>query len=426
MNDQILNKFFYELGKINIIYFLLRAYKATDKDVDLMFFSKDLKALESVINAFNGIKVESALHLPHIQYHIPYIEFGVVKYLVIDCGFDLIFGKNMNKIEVSLDRQDFINKIHKVDDKFLFPSFEYATIFLAIHIFIENKSNKDDPRFGELVEYIRKSDKGDLENATNHFSIESQNIPLLSVDNIENVFKKIVVRKSNKLKFYLFKVFSFCKRRFLMRKGLTVAFIGVDGTGKSALCDELFKSLSLNINEIVKVEYMGDRRSNKKIEKLKNDYRKQIGKSSLIFITYKAINTLVYLIRRLILSYKLYLNSKNQIILLDRFILDRLMPSPNTRKINPFQIKILRVFKHFIKLPDIIYFLDGDAQKISARKAEYSYTSTLNGIEFQREVLDKSDLSYVNLNTTENSIKELHDKILIDIANKIRHKLHNA
>jgi hypothetical protein len=102
------------------------------------------------------------------------------------------------------------------------------------------------------------------------------------------------------------------------------------------------------------------------------------------------------------------------------------MPSPNTRKINPFQIKILRVFKHFIKLPDIIYFLDGDAQKISARKAEYSYTSTLNGIEFQREVLDKSDLSYVNLNTTEKSIKELHDKILIDIANKIRHKLHNA
>ena len=145
-----------------------------------------------------------------------------------------------------------------------------------------------------------------------------------------------------------------------------------------------------------------------------------------MFKIYKVITLTIYFLKRLFLSLRYYHQSREQFILSDRFILDRLIPSPNTKKINKINIFALKLFKNFIKLPDIIYFLDGDAKKISDIKAEYSYEDTLNGMKFQKEVLDKTNLNYNILNTTENTIKEVKTKVLIEICNKQRDEIFNA
>jgi thymidylate kinase len=421
---ELIENLFKHLENKSIQYTVLRKFELTDGDIDILFFNDDLEKLEVIMKNYNAIKVNSSLYTPHTQYHIPYIENNIVKYFIIDCIVDFIFGKNMNSIDVILNKDDFISTLQKIDGYFM-PSYEYLTIFLSIHIFIENKSSSNDKRFSELSNYFKKSDKTKLQHILSKLTINNQIVNELTINTLEKNFKTIEVQNKN-IKFLSLKVISFLKRKIFIRRGIIVSFIGVDGTGKSTLSDGVCDILKINTDKVVKTVYLGDIKSSKKVERLKGNYRDKINKKGFMFKIYKVITLTIYFLKRLFLSLRYYHQSREQFILSDRFILDRLIPSPNTKKINKINIFALKLFKNFIKLPDIIYFLDGDAKKISDRKAEYSYEDTLNGMKFQKEVLDKTNLNYNILNTTENTIKEVKTKVLIEICNKQRDEIFNA
>jgi thymidylate kinase len=426
--NKLLNKLYINLENNNINYCVLRKYNLSDGDIDLMLFHEDLSEFELIMNKYKAVKVSSSLYIPHVQYHMPYIENNTVKYLIFDCIFDFVFGKNMNEINVLLDKKDFISRLQKTNNQYFKPSYEYATVFLAIHIFLENKSTKQDERFTELSEYFEKSDKVLLDKIIKGISINNKKLNDFNMDTINSVFASLDTKKNIKIitNFYTLKGVSYLRRKLFNREGLVVSFIGVDGTGKSTLSEGVCELLKLNANNIVEIVYLGDRKSFKKVGKLKDKYRNKINKNGIVFKAYKIASLLSYFLKRLILSFKLYYRSRNKFILSDRFILDRLLPSPNTIEVNSLHIKVLKLFKKMIKLPDIIYFLDGDAQKISSRKDEYSYLDTLNGMKFQKEVLNKASIKYKTLNTTEDAINEIKKEVLIDVSNKKRGELFNA
>jgi len=423
MND-ILQSLYIDLENNNIFYSVLRSYEIGDGDIDVMFLRKDEKKISELIERnFQGVKIKSSLFYPHIQYYIPYMDGNKISYFIIDSVFEFLFGKNNKTINLSLNKNDFISTICKNSKGYFMPSYEYLTIFLAIHIFIENNSSKNHKRFDELSNYYSKSDKNKLKKITKAILVNNKVVKDFDLQNIEFIFKKLsIVNLSTELLFKIKKLNSFLKRKFLHREGLTIALIGVDGSGKSTISNSVTETLSINYSKISKSIYLGDVKNNNKIENLKTSFRQKINKEGWLFNLYKTLNILFYIIKRIFLSYQIYCQSRKIFIISDRFILDRLMPSPRTKRLNAKHVFLLRIAKKILKIPDVIFLLDGDAKIIAERKDEYSYSETLMGMNLQKEILLKAGINYIKINTTGLPLDVAVNNILIKVFNKINKK----
>lgn len=258
----LINNLFDILNTNKIDYFVLRGYLNEDdlylsKDIDI-FVSKKHKNKFTKLLLSNGFKTPTINDnkYPHKQFFI-FSELTLVK---IDVVFGLYFGKENYKFAGIIS---FDNDITKFKNFYVLKP-KLSFLMFSLHLVFDKNmiiSDKNKKRIGEYINLLSAennfSDYPPLGSLTNYFSSYIKGIEgftnekeMLRAELKKSFLKKCTFSKilnlTNKL---LNKVL--CLRNKIRKR--TIAFIGVDGSGKSTA----IKRLSDFLGDKCVVQYMG-------------------------------------------------------------------------------------------------------------------------------------------------------------------------
>ena len=209
----------------------------------------------------------------------------------------------------------------------------------------------------------------------------------------------------------------------IVKDGLLVSFIGVDGSGKSTITNEIYNILSKQFK--TKIIYMGlpksvkkfrsilysiKRRSKKKYTANKDRQLSNKDKSSIVNSFFSLLVSVIKLLKNLQIS---YLKKRGYIILTDRFPLEGIYDDLPQWKISYFRNFEKKLNKKF-KLPNKLFFLSVDKKILELRKPESYQDNYKIKLKIQQnltEYAEKNDLVKV-LDNSKNL--NLNSFIIID------------
>ncbi len=197
------------------------------------------------------------------------------------------------------------------------------------------------------------------------------------------------------------KAHAFRAGRYLRHKGVMVAFLGTDGSGKSSIINCLPEVLERSFNQ-TQIRYyhwrprlLSGKKRDKQVSSSGMDPhgKKPYGRilSLMKFLYFNLDYILGYW-----LSVKLSLG-KNQLVVFDRYYYDYLLDQYRYRlKLNEH---IIRWFSHLIPKPDITFLLVGDPGILYQRKKELPYQEVeqqVNRLLQKKELFPNSRVIDVN------------------------------
>lgn len=209
----------------------------------------------------------------------------------------------------------------------------------------------------------------------------------------------------------------------IVKDGLLVSFIGVDGSGKSTITNEIYNILSKQFK--TKIIYMGlpksvkkfrsilysiKRRSKKKYTANKDRQLSNKDKSSIVNSFFSLLVSVIKLLKNLQIS---YLKKRGYIILTDRFPLEGIYDDLPQWKMSYFRNFEKKLNKKF-KLPNKLFFLSVDKKILELRKPESYQDNYKIKLKIQQnltEYAEKNDLVKV-LDNSKNL--NLNSFIIID------------
>lgn len=227
--------------------------------------------------------------------------------------------------------------------------------------------------------------------------------------------------KSNHCKNYIDKIkdkFSnimFKLKRYFVHKGVMVAFLGSDGSGKSTIISNLPNVLGRTFDE-TQIKYYhwrpkfikSPRNEFDNISSITNPHKNKPYNKIISFIKFMYFN-LDYILGYWF-SVKIHLG-KNKLVIFDRYYYDYLIDKYRYR-LN-LSDKIIKFFLFTIPKPDITFLLVGDPKVIYERKKEISIDKIQNQIYKLIEQKDKFENSkIINVN---NKI----DDVIFDVCSYI-------
>jgi thymidylate kinase len=414
MEDALL-KIFNEFNGKEIKYSLIRNIDKGDIDVDLICFNEDLGIIECILEKYRAVKAGSSLYFPHLQYHIPILKNGAVEFLILDFIVDFKFGRDMVERTFEFNKELLFSEVEINNIGVKCASKEYMFVFLCIHVFFDRSNNIN--RYSELKLLFNSVDKEKVLVIFKELGVLINVEDFSSVDVLECHLSPSVNVKyiSTRFGFISRKIISFVKRRFLMRKGLVVSVFGVDGAGKSTV----IKNLENAFPRSVYLEYMGE----KYTKNITFGIKSKLSQDTLFYSFLKIMHNTLYVLRRAVSSFKFYFYSLRKIVLLDRYLLDRFVPSPNTKLIAKKDIYFFKIIRRLVSLPDVTIFLSGDPDVISKRKNEFNLNSTSHAIKLQNEFILKSGIVVNRIDTTMQDQSAVTKEILILCAVRYQAKI---
>ena len=325
------------LNSNGINYFIIRDYQTIDniinsKDIDIYIEKSQKKTVDELFknkgwtnSYFNNNKY------PHNQY------FKMTNNKIY--MFDVVYGFYYGKDNLKLELENITDKIYgrKIEDINI-ANQKVALITMLMHIIFDKReiSEKNlkileqmfndykdaNSLSGELVEQIVSEileNKIELTNENiKKYQKEILNTNLLLRNNLKNFVIHIYIGVKG--------LISKFKRRLSNK---TVAFIGIDGAGKSSIIN----CLSNIYGEKSECVYMGLKEfKNKKLEELmrekNNNFINKIKKRILLFIE--------------MLSRYMKYRYSGKVVIFDRYVDDIVINSPNgVKKLDSFLFKIL-------------------------------------------------------------------------------------
>jgi hypothetical protein len=397
--------------------------------------------LDIVVHPDDYVKAEKVLKKNYFVNIERFISNGQKIYTLYDSlNFNKIhLYRNVSYYNTNIISFDEIYKNSVVVEGFNYPNIKMDYVILLIESFFKKKYH-----YYERIQNLgiqSKDIKIFFKIFKNYKFIYFLNLNYLSnrkintryqIINIYKYFPKKYIRITN---FIAKKGFISIKSKFIWnRRGRLIFFIGIDGSGKSALAKEFYKKIN-DGGLIGKYAYWGLKitfiqRLRQKIVKSRGGNAGNDGhsvkltggiadnlekKSKILSSIFYFVLTLAYIIDYWILIFKdlTFISNENNILIVDRSYYDKLSDT---------SIILNRLFYYCLPKPDCIIRLNGDLDIFYNRKKEFAVedlkilNDRVDNIIFYAK---KKNTSTIEIDTVKNNIDQsiglVLDKIWKDL-----------
>ncbi len=394
---KILNNVFERLNKENLDYIIYKGLSHLEEDlngdrgdIDILIDNKDF-------SKFTNILKDESVFLS-LRSNGPYYFVGIDrethKFILLDVNTKIQFGPKPHKpfyLNIDIEKLKIFNNKNNLR---LLNHSDYIPLMFLMRILSLSEKEKD---LEELQSHLRKNDLDDsyikklAENITqknwkdiNSKILNTSNWTDLKIEFQEKVKnnskKNIALMIKQKFK-YIFSKFSRIKSILktppykIRKKGYLVAFIGVDGAGKSSTVDYI-ENLDYFKYTGVKRIYFGN-----------NEYwipgvvwGLNNAKNKWLKIFFALLAHADRSFRSLYAFYYIY---RGYIVIADRFYYDNFIGKEMTKaNIKPTKSILTKMYRNIVKPriwiePDLTIFLDVSPNVAYSRKQDFSYEMML-------------------------------------------------
>jgi thymidylate kinase len=435
---KVFKKVFTELNVIGIDYIIYKSLNCLKEDlmglrgdIDVLVEEAQLKRFKTVLNdnffffALNKSKKGPSYFLS--------LDLETHNLVMLDVNTKIQFGsKPFKPYILHLKLKDFKIFLNESDLKLLHHE-DYIPLMFMMRVVSKSEKIID---LNELKDFIKSKNilsshsLDNLEKMTNQSWSEISNNILKASDwsLLKNEYSQSIISKSAKNKCFSFKnkfpkffiKINWLKTKYLnypsyriRSKGFLVAFVGVDGSGKSSLVDYISNLEFFKLTGVKRI-YFGN-----------NEYwipglvfMLKRNKSKLLRVFFRAIATID---RRGRMLYAKHLIRRGYVVLADRYFYDDLIGEELKNKKRSIWENIYhKVFfiKNF-KKPELVIFMDVSPEVAYQRKQDYSYDIMLKMNKTYKDFMYKvDDVLIVDADKTQKEVYFNVIKAILEIDKK--------
>lgn len=420
---EIFNHIFETFNNRNVNYVIIHSYQCLpdrfDSDIDTAIDVSHINdAIHLLDDTLSGTDWRVVQYWRHENYAADCVISNGEEYLQVD------FCSNYERNgRVLMDVKELI------DNRFLYKNFYVPTpqteyVYILLKKLLKKKfSDGSKKQLPDLWSRMENSQKQATEESLLRFMSE-ETIRTITSLIAQNRFEEVDIRAawdeifkatSNPMTNLEYKIFDFKRRicRILHPTGLFVVFLGVDGAGKTTICNQLEERYKTAFRKIKhyhsRVRLLKDlaevSQSSEQTDSF-NPHGKKKKAGKLLSAAKFGYYFLDFLLGNLVITKA---KIKSSLVVIERYYYDYIIDK--VRYNLNLSDAFLNLFGIFIKKPDLIIILTGDAEKLCERKHEI----TVEEIEKQKARLNAlfcENPKAVFIDTVENGVDTCVNQIL--------------
>ena len=433
---EIYKNLFDQLNDNKIAYCVYKGLNHIDEDlkgergdVDILLNENDIDSFDSIALNNNFFKVQKK--------DKPYYYMGIDKithkFVMLDVNTQIQFGPKPYKPYSFFIEVDKISSRIEYDRVKVLDLVDYVPLMFIMRVASLSEREQDLIELQELIKVHKIENSYILSILKEKFSLDwnivSQDIlKSRSWKELKEKYLVIVIKhanKNNELSFKQKYKFFFGKIKGIQRKlkfpaykirnkGFLVAFVGVDGAGKSSTV-EYIQNLEFFKNTGIKKVYFGN--NEYWIPGLQILLKKEVKNKFLKLL----LGTLSLIDRQLRIFIALYYMQLGNIVLADRYIYDDEIGRIQNKENNDKKPLIKRIYQkifgvRMLKKPELTIFLDVSPEVAYSRKQDYSFEKMLEVNKDYKDYMYKVDgVKIVNADQSQERIYSEIINFILDL-----------
>ncbi|MGJ0340544.1 dTMP kinase [Aliarcobacter cryaerophilus] len=433
---EIYKNLFDQLNNSKIAYSVYKSLNHLDEDlngirgdIDILLNEKDIDSFDSIALNNNFFKVQKK--------DKPYYYMGIDKithkFVMLDVNIQIQFGPKPYKPYSFFIEVDKISSRIEYDRVKVLDLVDYVPLMFIMRVASLSEREQDLIELQELIKVHKIENSYILSILKEKFSLDwnivSQDIlKSRSWQELKEKYLVIVIKhanKNNELSFKQKYKFFFGKIKGIQRKlkfpaykirnkGFLVAFVGVDGAGKSSTV-EYIQNLEFFKNTGIKRIYFGN--NEYWIPGLQILLKKEVKNKFLKLL----LGTLSLIDRQLRIFIALYYMQLGNIVLADRYIYDDEIGRIQNKENNDKKPLIKRIYQkifgvRMLKKPELTIFLDVSPEVAYSRKQDYSFEKMLEVNKDYKDYMYKVDgVKIVNADQSQERIYSEIINFILDL-----------
>ena len=378
-------------------------------DIDLIVDKKDIVEFDSIAKSSGFFKTKGLTQVTNKYYSL---DLEKNKLLMLDIFYELPLWINKHSnitLKVNLDEMN-VEKLVLSDTSIKILSEKERYIYNSVYYLLKENSNISDKSFFESINLnnevsssclgkqilainLIRENVSSKKDAINELKEKAKFINGLNVNKPKA--KELIVRK--------------VKRAFKLpanpsHSGMLVAFVGVDGAGKSTLIEQVMSNPFFQPIGIKRIYFGHNEFRSPFVLKI---YKMLASSSKLSSLRiFPAI--IMNVERRLRLLKAIYFIKMGNIVVCDRYFYDdeiyyRGLKIQNSKGIKGFFEKLLRMKVETI--PDLTFYLDVSPEVAYSRKQDFSYEQMkLVNLNYKNYMRPKDEVTFINADNLPNEV----------------------
>jgi len=408
------------LENMKIDYCVINGYqemvnqKISDNDNDILFKQKDFKNINYIIKNFC---TENGFYIVQIMNHNIWAKNFFLYNPIKDIFLNLdLYGELSRRNIVFFKEEDIFNTLKKYDNIFILaPEKEFINYLIKKldkkDLTINNFKHLYSLYFNaqQLCDNALKIFFPKYHQLIKQYFINNDFIGIKKDE--RKIIKDFYTLKNNNIYRKIINFFRIIKR-IIKPTGLTIAFLGPDGSGKSTIIDAIIeRQLPFRRKDYFHLKPI--------ITDMSKSNMVDDPHAKLTYNNLKSYLKLLYFVYQYNMGWIkniLKLQTKSSLIIFDRYFDDMLVDYKRYRYGG--SIKIAKYASYFIPKPDLYFILTTDAEVIYKRKQEVPFIELKLQIDKYRALADGKNYFNINVNKTPKAISQEVVQIMMEKMNE--------